>query len=130
MEYEKNISPEFYSLLKQYTKSDDPLEDPNFDIIAYLNEKSIKHFYDFFMTNNFKELIHVLVRDKRISEGFLKVGKNQNFMSKDKIRSYEDYLNYIEGKKEFKGCFEIIHHKRIFSLPWLIKEVRDKLFRK
>jgi len=39
MEEENIITPEFYQLLKQYTKSDDPLEDPNFDIVAYLNEK-------------------------------------------------------------------------------------------
>ena len=32
------ISPEFYQLLKQYTGSQDPLEDPNFDVAAYLNE--------------------------------------------------------------------------------------------
>lgn len=34
-----SITPEFYNLLKQYTNSTDPLEDPNFDIAAYLNEK-------------------------------------------------------------------------------------------
>ena len=33
------ITPEFYQLLKQYTGSTDPLEDPNFDVAAYLNEK-------------------------------------------------------------------------------------------
>ena len=34
-----SISPEFYQVLKQYTNSSDPLEDPNFDIASYLNEK-------------------------------------------------------------------------------------------
>ena len=33
------ITPEFYQLLKQYTGSVDHLEDPNFDVAAYLNEK-------------------------------------------------------------------------------------------
>ena len=33
------ITPEFYQLLKKYTGSTDPLEDPNFDVAAYLNEK-------------------------------------------------------------------------------------------
>ena len=36
---EIEITPEFYQLLKQYTNSNDPLEDPNFDIAAYLNQK-------------------------------------------------------------------------------------------
>ena len=36
---EISISPEFYEVLKQYTNSSDPLEDPNFDIASYLNEK-------------------------------------------------------------------------------------------
>ena len=35
----KVITPELHSLLKMYVKSDDPLEDPNFDAVAYLNEK-------------------------------------------------------------------------------------------
>jgi predicted transcriptional regulator len=35
----KIITPEFYALLKQYTNSNDPLEDPNFDPVSYLNEK-------------------------------------------------------------------------------------------
>lgn len=33
------ISPELHSLLNQHFSSDDILEDPNFDAIAYLNEK-------------------------------------------------------------------------------------------
>ena len=33
------LSPELYGLLKEYFKSDDIVEDPNFDVIAYLNER-------------------------------------------------------------------------------------------
>jgi hypothetical protein len=36
---ENEISPEFYSMIKTYMNSDDSLEDPNFDIVTYLNEK-------------------------------------------------------------------------------------------
>ena len=48
------ISPEFYQLLKQYTGSNDPLEDPNFDVAAYLNEK----FPDFKSLDNLPDLIN------------------------------------------------------------------------
>lgn len=47
------ISPELYSLLKEYFKSDDILEDPNFDAIAYLNEK----FPDFESLDKLPEFI-------------------------------------------------------------------------
>jgi len=53
MEEENIISAEFYQLLKQYTKSDDPFEDPNFDIVAYLNEK----FPDFKSLEKLPDLI-------------------------------------------------------------------------
>ena len=33
------ITPELYQLLKQYTESNNLLENPNFDVTAYLNEK-------------------------------------------------------------------------------------------
>ena len=111
-------------------------ENVNFDVASaiyvatYLNEKSIKHFHQFFVTNQFKEFIQQLVQDNRISDRFWKFGKNQNFVSKEKSFSYDQYMDYIERKKEFKGYSEIINNRRIFSLPWLIKEVRDKLFRK
>ncbi len=113
--------------------------DINFDvasafyIVTYLNEKSIKMYYDIFMTNHFKELIQLMVRDKRISESFRNNGKgngrfHNNNHNREKSNSYKDYMNYLESKKEFKGYFDIISSKRIFSLPWLIKEIRDKLF--
>ena len=36
---EKEITPEFYELLKKYTNSSDSLEDSNFDIVSYINER-------------------------------------------------------------------------------------------
>lgn len=51
--YENLIAPELYALLKQYVRSEDILEDPNFDAIAYLNEK----FPDFDSLENLPEFI-------------------------------------------------------------------------
>jgi hypothetical protein len=62
MEEEKIISSEFYYLLKQYTGSDDPLEDPAFDPVAYLNEK----FPDFKSLDKLPNLIEDF--EKQISE--------------------------------------------------------------
>jgi vacuolar protein sorting-associated protein 53 len=62
MEEEKIITPEFYYLLKQYTGSDDPLEDPSFDPVAYLNEK----FPDFKSLDKLPNLIEDF--EKQISE--------------------------------------------------------------
>lgn len=62
MEEEKIITPEFYYLLKQYTGSDDPLEDPSFDPVAYLNEK----FPDFKSLEKLPNLIEDF--EKQISE--------------------------------------------------------------
>ena len=56
------ITPEFYQLLKQYTGSNDPLEDPNFDVAAYLNEK----FPDFKSLDNINSLIEKF--EKEIGE--------------------------------------------------------------
>ena len=59
---EISISPEFYEVLKQYTNSSDPLEDPNFDIASYLNEK----FPDFKSLEKLPNLIEQF--EKQISE--------------------------------------------------------------
>ena len=59
---EISISPEFYEVLKQYTNSSDPLEDPNFDIASYLNEK----FPDFKSLEKLPNLIEQF--EKQITE--------------------------------------------------------------
>lgn len=56
---ELSITPEFYNLLKKYTQSNDPLEDPNFDIAAYLNEK----FPDFKSLDKLPNLIDDFERE-------------------------------------------------------------------
>ena len=88
------ITPEFYQLLKQYTGSTDPLEDPNFDVAAYLNEK----FPDFKSLDNLSELIDKF--EKEIGEldeeidGLMCERATYN----DELKNYMQELNNDVGK--------------------------------
>ena len=88
------ITPEFYQLLKQYTGSTDPLEDPNFDVAAYLNEK----FPDFKSLDNLPELIDKF--EKEIGEldeeidGLMCERATYN----DELKNYMQELNNDVGK--------------------------------
>ena len=100
MEVENNqnnqieITPEFYQLLKQYTGSQDPLEDPNFDVAAYLNEK----FPDFKSLDNINSLIEKF--EKEIGEldeeidGLMCERATYN----DELKNYMQELNNDVGK--------------------------------
>ena len=88
------ISPEFYQLLKQYTGSQDPLEDPNFDVAAYLNEK----FPDFKSLDNINDLIEkfekeVVELDEEI-DGLMCERATYN----DELKNYMQELNNDVGK--------------------------------
>jgi len=88
------ITPEFYQLLKQYTGSNDPLEDPNFDVAAYLNEK----FPDFKSLDNINTLIEKF--EKEIGEldeeidGLMCERATYN----DELKNYMQELNNDVGK--------------------------------
>ena len=88
------ITPEFYQLLKQYTGSVDPLEDPNFDVAAYLNEK----FPDFKSLDNINSLIEKF--EKEIGEldeeidGLMCERATYN----DELKNYMQELNNDVGK--------------------------------
>ena len=88
------ITPEFYQLLKQYTGSTDPLEDPNFDVAAYLNEK----FPDFKSLDNLPDLIDKF--EKEIGEldeeidGLMCERATYN----DELKNYMQELNNDVGK--------------------------------
>ena len=88
------ITPEFYQLLKQYTGSVDPLEDPNFDVAAYLNEK----FPDFKSLDNINDLIEKF--EKEIGEldeeidGLMCERATYN----DELKNYMQELNNDVGK--------------------------------
>ena len=88
------ITPEFYQLLKQYTGSNDPLEDPNFDVAAYLNEK----FPDFKSLDNLPDLIDKF--EKEIGEldeeidGLMCERATYN----DELKNYMQELNNDVGK--------------------------------
>ena len=89
-----DITPEFYQLLKQYTGSVDPLEDPNFDVAAYLNEK----FPDFKSLDNINNLIETF--EKEIGEldeeidGLMCERATYN----DELKNYMQELNNDVGK--------------------------------
>ena len=88
------ITPEFYQLLKKYTGSTDPLEDPNFDVAAYLNEK----FPDFKSLDNLPDLIDKF--EKEIGEldeeidGLMCERATYN----DELKNYMQELNNDVGK--------------------------------
>ena len=88
------ITPEFNQLLKQYTGSNDPLEDPNFDVAAYLNEK----FPDFKSLDNINTLIEKF--EKEIGEldeeidGLMCERATYN----DELKNYMQELNNDVGK--------------------------------
>ena len=84
---DKEISPEFYSMLKTYLKSDDSLEDPNFDIITYLNEK----FPDYKSLEKLNPLIEDI--EKQISD---KDEEIDNLMCER--ANYNDDLKKIMGE--------------------------------
>jgi uncharacterized coiled-coil DUF342 family protein len=89
-----SITPEFYQLLKQYTNSNDPLEDPNFDIASYLNEK----FPDFKSLEKIPELIDDF--DRQIGEldeeidGLMCERATYN----EELKNYMNELNNDVGK--------------------------------
>jgi hypothetical protein len=88
------ISPEFYQLLKQYTGSQDPLEDPNFDVAAYLNEK----FPDFKSLDNINDLIEKF--EKEIVELYEEIDglMCERATYNDELKNYMQELNNDVGK--------------------------------
>ena len=88
------ITPEFYQLLKQYTGSNDPLEDPNFDVAAYLNEK----FPDFKSLDNINSLIEKF--EKEIGELDEEIDglMCERATYSDELKNYMQELNNDVGK--------------------------------
>lgn len=89
-----SISPEFYQLLKQYTNSNDPLEDPNFDIASYLNEK----FPDFKSLEKLPNLIEDF--EKQIGELDEEIDNLmcERAMYNEEMKIYMTELNNDVGK--------------------------------
>jgi len=88
------ITPEFYQLLKKYTGSTDPLEDPNFDVAAYLNEK----FPDFKSLDNLPDLIDKF--EKEIGELDEEIDSLmcERATYNDELKNYMQELNNDVGK--------------------------------
>lgn len=101
MEEEQVISAEFYSLLKQYTKSDDPLEDPKFDAVAYLNEK----FTDFKSLEKLPNLIEEF--EKQISE----IDEEIDNLMCDRAKYNDQMKNYMnELNNDVSKIIELVNN--------------------
>jgi hypothetical protein len=87
---ENEISPEFYSMIKTYLNSDDPLEDPNFDIVSYLNEK----FPDYNSLDKLSPLIEDI--EKQISDKDEEIDNLmcERAMYNDELKKFMSELNY------------------------------------
>jgi RNA-dependent RNA polymerase len=93
-------------------------------LVTYLNDLSYITYIQQFKNNSYyNQLIDRMIQDKRINP-------NRNIQEdiQNKKKNYNAYLTYIQNKKDYKGYETMIKKKRIFSLPWLIREVRDNLF--
>jgi len=86
---ENEISPEFYSMIKTYLNSDDSLEDPDFDIVAYLNEK----FPDYNSLDKLSPLIEDL--EKQISDKDEEIDNLmcERAMYNDELKKFMSELN-------------------------------------
>lgn len=115
MEEENEISPEFYEMLKTYLNSEDSLEDPNFDIVTYLNEK----FPDFKSLDKLSPLIEDI--EKQISD---KDEEIDNLMCERAM--YNDELNKFMGELN-NDVIEIINSVKDIKLNTDINETTVKM---
>ena len=88
------ITPEFYQLLKQYTGSVDPLEDPNFDVAAYLNEK----FPDFKSLEGLSPLIEKFEKEIGELDEEIDTLMCERATYNDELKNYMQELNNDVGK--------------------------------
>ena len=88
------ITPEFYQLLKQYTGSVDPLEDPNFDVAAYLNEK----FPDFKSLEGLSPLIEKFEKEIGELDEEIDTLMCERASYNDELKNYMQELNNDVGK--------------------------------
>ncbi len=104
----KEISPEFYSMLKLYLNSNDSLEDPNFDIITYVNER----FPDFNSLEKLGPLIEDL--ERQISEKDEEIDNLmcERAMYNDELKLFmselnDDVIDIIKSVKDIKSNSDI-----------------------
>src|SRR5690606_34752180 len=99
-----------------------------FYIVTYLNNKTIDKNREFFQNHKYyRILIDLMIKEKRLAGGIL--AYNNYDPRYFRPMSFEDYKKLIMSKKD-SSYSQIIYRKRIYSLPWLIKEIRDKLLNK
>ena len=103
---ELSITPEFYNLLKKYTQSNDPLEDPNFDIAAYLNEK----FPDFKSLDKLPNLIDDFEREIGELDEEIDSLMCERAKYNDEMKNYmNELLNNKNSEKNFLRNNKAIH---------------------
>jgi len=105
---DKEISPEFYTMLKTYLNSNDSLEDPNFDIITYVNER----FPDFDSLEKLGPLIEDL--EKQISDKDEEIDNLmcERAMYNDELKLFmselnDDVIDIIKSVKDIKSNSDI-----------------------
>lgn len=117
--YRNIILSEFYSVNFEIASA--------FYIVTYLNNKTVEKYRDFFAKHkNFRILIDFLIKEKRLFGGILTKQAFDNSLFR--YKTFEEYRSMIYSKKD-NGYIGIISKKRIFSFPWLIKEIREPLLR-
>ena len=105
---DKEISPEFYTMLKTYLDSNDSLEDPNFDIVTYVNER----FPDFDSLEKLGPLIEDL--EKQISDKDEEIDNLmcERAMYNDELKIFmsqlnDDVIDIIKSVKDIKTNTDI-----------------------
>ncbi len=87
-----------------------------FYMVTYLNDKSLIE-YKSLLLPKFNDLVNLLSHNGRLRKRESKV-------------SYEVYKYQLDMDLDYKKYRDIIREKRIFSFPWLLRDVWVKLVRK
>ena len=124
-----DITPEFYQLLKQYTGSVDPLEDPNFDVAAYLNEK----FPDFKSLDNINNLIETFEKEKYsvdlriLGEYFCRNNKNKGRLIINNKKYYLKEFIEIKNMKEKRIKIKMLINKNLYDKNYMFNDCESLL---
>jgi RNA-dependent RNA polymerase len=99
-----------------------------FYIVTFLNNRTIDKKREYFNKfKNYRILIDYLIKEKRLAGGILAY---QNYeVQYFRPMTFEEYQRVIYSKR-ISNYQQIISKKRIFSLPWLIREIKDRLLDK
>jgi RNA-dependent RNA polymerase len=99
-----------------------------FYVVTFLNNKTVEKKRDYFQKfKGYRVLIDTLIKEKRLAGGILTYkGYEVKFF---RPMTFEEYQRVIYSKRD-SNFQQIISKKRIYSLPWLIREIKDRLLAK